>query len=141
MSDLSPKQHAKRAAIFLILGMAFAIIPAVGMYHEPTRELFWLWALFGFATIPAVGWGSVHLAKSRGYSSGAGCGLSIVAYIVSGFLGTTSPHPRRLPKCQVTRLNPPLLDNNPYNHQRSHVRRPSADEFIPGHTTSGQTYC
>jgi len=96
VNDLSPKQHAKRAAIFLILGMAFAIVPAAGMYYEPTRKMFWLWALLYLSTIPAVGWGSAHLAQSRGYSSSAGCGLSVVAYVVSGFLGTTSPHPLAL---------------------------------------------
>jgi hypothetical protein len=36
---------------------------------------------------------------------------------------------------------PRPLDNNLYNHQRSHVRRPGPDKFILEHTTSGQTFC
>ena len=96
MHGLSPKQHTVRAILFLSAGSALAIIPAVGMYFDTTMKMVWLWILLLLATLPAVGWGSSHLAKSRGYSSGAGCGLCIVAYVVSGFLGTTSPHPLAL---------------------------------------------
>jgi len=70
-----------------------AIGPAIGMYFDTRREMVGLWILLLFATLPAIGWGASHLAKSRGYSGSAGCGLCIVGYIVSGFLGTASPHP------------------------------------------------
>ena len=96
MSDLSSKQHARRAAFLLGLGAALAIVPAVGMYFDANRSMAWVWILSLVATIPAIGWGSSHLALSRGYSTGAGCGLCIVGYVISGFLGTTSPHPLAL---------------------------------------------
>ena len=96
MSELKPKQHARRAAFLLSLGAMLAIVPAVGMYFDTTRSMVILWILLLVATLPAVGWGTSHLALSRGYSTGAGCGLCLVGYIVSGFLGTTSPHPLAL---------------------------------------------
>jgi hypothetical protein len=70
-----------------------AIVPSVGMYLDPTRSMALLWILLLLATLPAIGRGASHLALSRGYSTGAGCGLCIVGYVISGFLGTTSPHP------------------------------------------------
>src|SRR5438876_11632645 len=70
--------------------------PAVGMYFDTGRKMVWLWILVLLATLPASGWGSSHLAQSRGYSSGAGCGLCIVGYFISGLLGTTSRHPLAL---------------------------------------------
>src|SRR4051794_18272712 len=96
MSDLRPKQHARRAALLLSLGAVLAIVPAVGMYFDTTRSMVLLWILLLVATLPAIGWGTSHLALSRGYSTGAGCGLCIVGYVISGFLGTTSPHPLAL---------------------------------------------
>ena len=94
--NMSPKQHTVRAIIFLSVGVALAIVPAIGMYLDRERKMGWLWIPLLLATLPAVGWGSSHLARSRGYPSGAGCGLSIVAYVVSAFIGTTSPHPLAL---------------------------------------------
>ena len=93
MSDLKPRQHARRGALLFGLGAVLAIVPAVGMYFDTKRSMVFLWIVLFFATLPAIGWGASHLAVSRGYSSGAGCGLCIVGYLVSGFLGTTSPHP------------------------------------------------
>jgi hypothetical protein len=96
MSELSPKQHARRAGLLLGLGALLAIVPAVGMYYDTNRSMVLLLILLLVATLPAIGWGASHLALSRGYSTGGGCGLCIVGYIVSGFLGTTSPHPLAL---------------------------------------------
>ena len=96
MSHLSPKQHKLRAFLFLSGGVALALGPAIGMYLDTGRKMVGLWILLLFATMPAIGWGSSHLAQSRGYSGSAGCGLCVVGYIVSGFLGTTSPHPLAL---------------------------------------------
>ncbi len=96
MSRLKPKQHVVRAVLFLGAGAALALIPALGMYFDTGRKMVWLWILLLLATLPAIGWGSSHLAQSRGYSSGAGCGLCIVGYVVSGFLGTTCPQPLAL---------------------------------------------
>ena len=96
MGHLSSKQHSRRAAILLGLGAIMAIVPAFGMYFDHRRSMTLLWVLMLLATLPAIGWGASHLALSRGYPTGAGCGLCIVAYIISAFLGTTSPHPLAL---------------------------------------------
>ena len=96
MNDLKPKKYALKAALCLSAGAVFAIVAAIGMSLDPTRKMAWLWILLFVATLPAFGWGSSHLARHRGYPSGAGCGLCIVAYLMSGFLGTTSPHPLAL---------------------------------------------
>ena len=96
MRHLSPKQHRLRAILFLGGGGVLAFVPAIGMYHDTGRKMVGLWILSLLATLPAVAWGASHLAQSRGYSGSAGCGLCIVGYVVSGFLGTTSPHPLAL---------------------------------------------
>src|SRR5215471_18800064 len=96
MDRLKPKQHVMRAVLFLSTGAALAIISAVGMYFDMTRKMVWLWVLLLVATLPAIGWGSSHVAQSRGYPAGAGCGLCIVGYVISALLGTTSPHPLAL---------------------------------------------
>lgn len=93
---LRPRQHARRATLFLSMGAGFAVVPAVGMYYDTNGSMALLWIVLLLATFPAVGWGASHLAQSRGYSSGGGCGLCIIAYIVSAFLGTTSTHPLAL---------------------------------------------
>src|SRR5689334_3684596 len=93
MSDLSPKRHARRAALLLGLGGVLATVPVVGMYLDTHRRMILLWLLLWLATLPAIGWGTSHLALSRGYSTGMGCGICIVGYLISGFLGTTSAHP------------------------------------------------
>src|ERR1700733_2665064 len=93
MSGLRPKQHAWRAALLLSLGALLAIAAACGMSFDTGRKLVILWVIFLVATLPAIGWGTSHLARARGYSTGAGCGLCTVGYLVSGFVGTTSPHP------------------------------------------------
>ena len=125
MSHLSPRQHARRAAIFLGAGVAFAIIPAVGMYIDTGRTLVWLWLVLLLATLPAVGWGSAHLAQSRGYPSGGGCGLCILGYIVSALLGTTSPHPLALGigTVFIVLLPTVVLLALPNKAERSHRRR------------------
>src|SRR5262245_46406305 len=96
MRNLSPKQHARRAGLLLGLGAVLAIVPAVALYYDTDRRMVILWILLLVATLPAVGFGASHLALSRGYSTGGGCGLCIVGYIVSGFLGATSRHPLAL---------------------------------------------
>jgi hypothetical protein len=93
MSNLSPKQHASRAALLLSMGAVLATVPVVGMYFDTHRSMLLLWILLWVATLPAIGWGTSYLALSRGYSTGMGCGLCIVGYAISGFLGTTSPNP------------------------------------------------
>src|SRR3954468_11110085 len=93
MSGFRGNRHVVKAAIGLGASFAFLIIPVVGLYFDPYRKMLWLWIILFFATMPAVGWGASHLARARGYPSGGGCGLCIVGYLVSGFLGTTSPHP------------------------------------------------
>lgn len=82
-----------KAAIGFGASFAFLLIPTVGIFFDPQRKMLWLWALLFLSTMPAVGWGAAHLAQARGYPSGGGCGLCIVGYLVSGLLGTTSPHP------------------------------------------------
>ena len=95
-TDQQRNQHRTRAIIGITAGLAFAAIPAVGMYFDEARELGWLWILLLIGALPAIGWGSSHLALYRGYPSGVGCSLCIIGYIVSGFLGTTSRHPLAL---------------------------------------------
>jgi hypothetical protein len=122
---LSPSQHTRRAAIFLGAGVVFAIIPAVGMYMDNGRTLVWLWLVLLLATLPAVGWGSAHLAQSRGYPGSGGCGLCVVGYIVSALLGTTSPHPLALGIGTVFIILLPtvVLLALPNKAERSHRRR------------------
>jgi hypothetical protein len=93
---MNTKQHTTRAVLFLSAGVVLAIVPAAGMYFDTKRQLGWLWLLLLLGSLPAVGWGSSHLALARGYTSGIGCVLCVIAYIVSGFVGTTSPHPLAL---------------------------------------------
>jgi hypothetical protein len=93
VNDLTPKQHVWRAALGISAGIALAIIPAAGMYFDKSRRMAWLWILLVLASLPMVGWGAAHLARSRGYPGAGGCGLCIAAYLVSGFVGTTSPYP------------------------------------------------
>jgi hypothetical protein len=93
MSHSRPKQHARKALVFLSLGAFLAIAPAVGLYFDSDRSRTWIWILLFLGTLPAVGWGASHFARSRGYPTEAGCGISIMAYLVSGFLGTINPHP------------------------------------------------
>jgi hypothetical protein len=96
MGRLNSKQHAVRAAAFLLTGAAMIITMAVGMYFDNARKMVWLWITLLVASLPAVGWGSSYLAQARGYPKAGGCGLCIVGYVVSAFLGTTSPHPLAL---------------------------------------------
>jgi hypothetical protein len=122
---MTPKQHTVRAAIFLGAGVACAIVPAVGMYFDKTRHLALLWLALFFATFPAVGWGASHLAQSRGYPSGGGCGLCVVGYIVSAFVGSTSPHPLALGVgiLFIVLLPTVVLLALPNKAERSHHRR------------------
>jgi hypothetical protein len=93
MNGFRANRHAVKAAIGLGASFAFLMIPAVGIYFDPQRKMLWLWALLFLSTMPALGWGAAHLARFRGYPSGGGCGLCVIGYLVSGLLGTTSPHP------------------------------------------------
>jgi hypothetical protein len=93
MSSSRSKRHAWKAALLLGLAGVLTIVTAAGMYLDVTRSLVLLWALLFISILPAIGWGSSHLARARGYPTSAGCGLCLVGYFVSGFLGTTSPYP------------------------------------------------
>jgi hypothetical protein len=93
MSRSRTKRHARKAFWLLSLGAVLAIAPAIGMYNDTDRNRLAIWASLLLASLPAVGWGSAHLARARGYPTEAGCGISFIGYLASGFLGTTSQQP------------------------------------------------
>src|SRR5260221_14734656 len=96
MGSSSSKQHAFKAVLGIGGALVLGIAPSVGMYYDTQRERVWLWILLLLGIVPALGWGSSHLARYRGYPGSGGCGLCIVGYIFSGFLGTTSRYPLAL---------------------------------------------
>lgn len=87
------RQHTAKAAIGIAASFLFLIIPLVGAYLDPDRKFIWLWVLFLFSTMPAVGWGASHLAMARGYAGAGGFAVSIIGYIVAGVLGTALRQP------------------------------------------------
>jgi hypothetical protein len=110
LSRSKVKRHRRKAGIFLGLGAILAVAPAVGLFFETDRSRVWIWYVLFIGTLPAVAWGASHLARFRGYPSEAGFVLSFVGYLVSGVLGTTSPHPLVL-SCGVLFivLLPPII--------------------------------
>ena len=85
------KRHTRKAGTFLGLGAIFAVASAVGLYFDADRSRAWIWYVLFVGTLPAIGWGASHLARSRGYPSEVGFVLSIVGYLLSGIVGAISP--------------------------------------------------
>ena len=94
MAHITTKQHRMRAVIGIGGGLVCGVISMGGIYIEEyvTKSKPYMALLF-IPALPLVAWGSLHLAWQRGYSSAAGCGLFILAFFVSGFVGTRSTHP------------------------------------------------
>src|SRR5262245_39263514 len=93
MAAFSRRQHLIRAVIGIGSALVLGFGPALGLYYDENRERLWLWLLLMFSTLPVLGWGASHLARYRGYPASGGCALCFVGYVVSGFVGTTNPHP------------------------------------------------
>jgi len=91
LSRSKVKRHTRKAGIYLGVGAIVAVASAVGLYFETDRSRAWLWYVLFVGTLPGVGWGASHLARSRGYPSEVGFVLSIVAYLLSGIIGAISP--------------------------------------------------
>jgi hypothetical protein len=87
------RQHARKALLGITGALILGLCPAVGMYFDTRRQRVVIWILLLLATLPVLAWGVSHLARHRGYSTAGGCGLCIVGYLVSGFVGSTSPYP------------------------------------------------
>lgn len=77
-----PKAYAG-IAIGLVLSISGAVMAVLG--REPINEIKWSWIVV--AGLPLIAWGCSHLARQRGYPSGAAYGLFgfalMVAYFVS----------------------------------------------------------
>jgi hypothetical protein len=135
MSGFRANKHTVKAAIGFGASFVFLMIPAVGIFFDPQRKLLWLWVLLFFSTMPAVGWGAAHLARARGYPSGGGCGLCVVGYLVSGFLGTTSPNPVAFAVGVSFMISLPIvvLLVLPNKARHSHRRHHHRDKDLAGH--------
>lgn len=69
-----------------------ATIAAVASYFTFVPGEGTKWALLMLPALPLAAWGASHLARLRGYPSGAGYGLFVLGLFFSSFLaGTRSP--------------------------------------------------
>jgi len=87
------RHHRVKAAIGIGASFVFLFIPFAGLYFDRNRKFVWLWILLFFSTLPTVGWGASHLARSRGYPRATGSTICIIGYFIAGFLGTALRHP------------------------------------------------
>lgn len=91
-SDSSSSTHRPKAyagvALGLVLSLSGAIMAVLG--HEPINGIKWSWVVI--AGLPLIAWGCSHLARQRGYPSGAAYGLFSFALLVAYFVsGTRTP--------------------------------------------------
>jgi len=85
MTKYSAKQHATRAFIGLAGGFVMPIVSAIVAYHDYTPGKGTKWAWLVLLALPVVTWACTHLARYRGYPSGAAYGLVVAGFIISAF--------------------------------------------------------
>jgi integral membrane sensor domain MASE1 len=85
MTKFTAKQHATRAFIGITCGFMMAIVSAIVAYRDYTPGKGNKWAWLILLALPVVTWACTHLARYRGYPSGAAYGLVVAGFIISGF--------------------------------------------------------
>ena len=96
-----------------------AVVAAMMVYSNYVPGQGTRWALLILPALPVAAWGAAHLAKLRGYPPGAGYGLFIFGFFVSGFLaGTHSPVTIGFAFVFVTLLPPVVLMGLPKKPHR-----------------------
>jgi len=86
MTRLTRKQHGGRAVIAISTGLLLAIAAAVIAYFEYVPGKGTKWMLLVLPALPLTVWGCSHLARYRGYPSGAAYGLFVLGIIASNFV-------------------------------------------------------
>jgi hypothetical protein len=86
MPRFTRNQHRLRAAIGVVTGVLLAIVAAVVSYFDYVPGKGTKWILLILPALPLVAWGCSHLARHRGYPSGAGYGLFIFGFFASSFI-------------------------------------------------------
>jgi hypothetical protein len=84
MTKFTAKQHATRAFIGITCGFMMAIVSAIVAYRDYTPGKGSKWAWLILLALPVVTWACTHLARYRGYPSGAAYGLVFVGFFISG---------------------------------------------------------
>jgi hypothetical protein len=77
------------------IGLALMGVSITGrFFFDPQNTHQAIWVTLAFSSWPAIGWGSFHFARWRGYAGAAGGGLFILALPFFVFLvhGTHSPY-------------------------------------------------
>lgn len=74
-------------------GAVLAAVSLYGQFQEPTQKPSALMIVLRILAWLSLAWGSVQLAKYRGYDGAAGCGLFLLGFVVLAILVRQSLRP------------------------------------------------